>query len=165
MRSHPGPPGGRRGDALCGEGRGLVPAVGKALEIALVVLVVGSLATALYGSAVPGYRTAAATELGERTLVASAGDIEAAVPPAAADARVERRVDLPATIRNEVYALRAENGSLVLDHPDDRLDARTELVVPESVESVSGTWRSDQPAWVVVTGGGNSYTVRLEVRP
>lgn len=140
--------------------RGLTPVVSKALSVSLLVLFVGVLATSLYGGAVPDYRDAAGDELGERTLSGAALAVEDAVPPNATDATVQRRVDLPRTIRGSTYEVRAENGTLVLDHP--RLpDRRRPLALPSHVVTVSGSWDSAEQTWIRVERVAGGVVVRL----
>lgn len=139
--------------------RGLTPVVSKALGVSLLVLYVGLLSTSLYGGVVPDYRDAAGAELGERTLAGAGLAVGDAVPPNATDATVERRVDLPATIRGSTYEIRVENRSLVLDHP--RFTRRRPLTLPDHVVSVSGTWTSGEEAVVRVERAPGGVAVSL----
>lgn len=131
-----------------GADRGVVPAVGKALEAGVVVLFVALLSSTLYGGVVPDARTAAGEEVGERSLQHAAASVEAAVPESARaagglandTALVERRVSLPATIRGRGYRITANGTDLVLVHAHDRVGGRTPLVLPDSVRAVRGTW-------------------------
>lgn len=150
---------GRRGPRR-GDDRGLTPVVSKALTVSLLVLYVGLLATSLHGGVVPDYRDAAGEELGERTLAGAGLAVEDAVPPAATEATVERRVDLPATIRGSTYEIRAENRTLVLDHPRLATQRRA-LTLPDRVVSVSGTWHSAETAWIRVERVEDGMAVRL----
>ncbi len=126
--------------------RAAAPAVGKALEAGIVVLFVALLTTTLYGGVVPNARTAAADEVGERTLQHAAANIEAAVPARAsaeADAGeiiAERRVTLPETIRDRGYRVTANDTSLVLVHEHADVGGATPLVLPDSVRAVRGNW-------------------------
>lgn len=135
--------------------RAAAPAVGKALEAGIVVLFVALLTTALYGGIVPNARTAAADEVGERTLQHAAANVEAAVPehesPGAGAGGVvaERRVDLPATIRDSGYRITADGERLVLVHEHGNVGGGTPLVLPESVRAVRGNW-TDSDALVRV---------------
>lgn len=133
--------------------RGVVPAVGKALEAGIVVLFVALLTTSLFGGVVPNARDAAATEVGERTLQHAAANVERAVPDAGANATVERRVSLPGSIHRRGYRVTATNGSLVLVHGDSSVGGRTPLVLPDRVRDVRGNWT-----------GGDAF-VRVEPRP
>jgi len=144
--------------------RALTPAVGKALEVGVVVLFVGVLTTALYGNVVPGYRDAVGDEVADRAVAAAAERVENAVPPTARHARVVHRVDLPTTIRGAGYHIVAENRSLVLRHPSPAVDARTRLALPARVDAVVGTWESGAETLVVVSGGEGELTVRLTDR-
>lgn len=151
-------------DALPRDDRGLTPAVGKALEVGIVVLFVGVLTTALYGGAVPNYRDAVGDEVGDRAVVAAAERIESAVPPSARRVRTVHRVDLPASIHDDSYRIAAANRSLVLEHPSPAVDARARLVLPDRVGAVGGEWRSGDDAVVLVTGDGDGLSVRLTTR-
>lgn len=153
-----------RNGELRSDDRALTPAVGKALEVGIVVLFVGVLTTALYGNVVPEYRDAVGDEVAERTVVAAAERVENAVPPRTRHARVVHRVDLPSTIRSAGYHVVAENRSLVLRHPSPAIDARTRLTLPERVATVSGTWESGEDAVVVVDGTAKRLAVRLTDR-
>ncbi|WP_135820221.1 DUF7266 family protein [Halostella litorea] len=155
------PPGtnGRRGRAA---DRGVTPVVGKALEVAVVVLYVSLLTASLYGNAVPEYRNAAGAELGDRALATAAHGVQRAVPssPAVDSARV--RIDLPDRIRGDRYRVRADGEALVLDHPDPAVGGRSRLALPASVDSVNGTWASDGETAVVVERVDGGFAVRLE---
>ena len=151
-------------DSLSGDDRALTPAVGKALEVGIVVLFVGVLTTALYGGAVPDYRDAVGDEVSDRTVVAAAERVENAVPPSARNVRTVHEVNLPDSIRGENYRIAIEGRTLVLDHPSSAIDASAVLGLPERVGSVSGTWRSNDDAVVVVTGDGDGLRVELTAR-
>ncbi|UPV72905.1 hypothetical protein M0R89_10125 [Halorussus limi] len=145
------------------DARAASPVVGKALEAGIVVLYVGLLSATLYGGVVPEYRTAAGAEVGERVLAQSAERVQQAVPTDARAVRVRAAVSLPRTVRGRAYAVRAENRTLVLDHPADRVGGRVALALPETVASVSGNWSSRDPAFVVVrSGDAGGLAVRLE---
>lgn len=147
-----------------GAQRGLTPAVGKALEVGVVVLFVGVMTTALYGGVVPDYRDAVGEEVAERTVVAAAERVENAVPPSARHARVVHRVDLPASIRGAGYRVVTTDRALVLEHPAPEVGARTRLALPARVDTVSGTWESGEDAVVVVTGDTDRLRIRLTDR-
>ena len=157
-----------RGDggrgSLAGDRRGLTPAVGKALEIGVVVAFVGVLSASLYGGVVPAYRAAAGDEVADRTVAAAAERIEASIPPAAREVRAAYRVRLPTSIRGANYRVVVENRSLVLDHPDSAVDARTRLALPDRVASVAGAWESGAETVVVVTDAPGGLTVELTDR-
>jgi len=135
--------------------RAAAPAVGKALEAGIVVLFVALLTTTLYGGVVPNARTAAADEVGERTLQHAAANVEAAVPETgseaadAGDVVAERRVSLPATIRDRGYRVTATGEALVLVHEHGSVGGETPLVLPDSVREVRGNW-TDSDALVRV---------------
>lgn len=149
---------------LADDHRGLTPAVGKALEVGVVVLFVGVMTTALYGGVVPDYRDAVGEEVAERTVAAAAERIENAVPPAARHARVVHRVDLPVRIRGANYRVVAAERAIVLEHPSPEIGARTRLALPARVDAVSGSWESGGAAVVLVTGDADGLDVRLTDR-
>lgn len=138
--------------------------VGKALEAAIVVLYVGLLTTTLYAGAIPEYRTAAGQEVADRTLADASADVRAAVPPNASSVNATARVELPATIRGEEYAIRVDGRQLVLDHPHDAVGGRTPLALPRTVDSIDGRWESRDGAVVRVRGGTGGLDVDLDGR-
>lgn len=142
--------------------RAVSPVVGKALEAALVVLFIGLVTTSLYGSVVPGYRTIAGEEVGERALASAAQRVQQTVPPATREVSARVEVDLPATLKSANYRVRAENRSLALDHPDDDLDARARLALPPTVVSISGVWSSGERTVVRVERVEEGLAVTLE---
>ncbi|WP_134669410.1 DUF7266 family protein [Halorussus marinus] len=142
--------------------RGVSPVVGKALEASIVVLYVSLLGATLYGGLVPEYRTAAGAEVGDRVLSQSTQRVQQAVPPTARAVETRVRVALPATIRGRGYSIRAQNRTLVLDHPRDGVGGRARLALPAAVESVTGNWSSGEPAVVAVRGDADGLTVALE---
>ena len=123
--------------------RAVVPSVGKALEAGIVVMFIALLTTTLFGSVVPNARTAAADEVGERTLQHAAASVERAVPPAGANAVVEHHVSLPDTIRGRDYRIAADGDALVLVHANERVGGRTPLTRPDRVQLVRGNWTTD----------------------
>jgi hypothetical protein len=140
--------------------RALVPVVGKTLEALIVLLYVTSLVVTLHGGVLPEYRTTAATEVSERTLVTSAERIETTVPSSNTAVDVTRPVSLPDTIDRATYRVRAVDGSLVLDHPEPALSGRIPLSLPENV-AVTGTWASDDETVVRVRGDAERLRVIL----
>lgn len=130
--------------------RAAAPAVGKALEAGIVVLFVALVTSALYGGVVPNARTAAADEVGERALQHAAANVEAAVPAragATADAGevvAERRVSLPAAIRDRGYRIEANDASLALVHEHAGVGGATPLVLPDRVRAVRGNWTNSE---------------------
>jgi hypothetical protein len=147
--------------------RALAPVVGKAMEIAIVVLFVGVVTSGLYAGVVPDYRDTAGDRIADRTLATAGDGVEAAVPSAGASAdsavQIHRRVrvDLPETIRGSGYWIHADGPALVLDHPRERIGARLRLNLPSRVVSVTGRWSSYEPAIVVVEGSSDGLAVRL----
>jgi|GEM_PF-239642 len=141
--------------------RGVTPAVGKTLEIGLVVLFVALVTTVLLGGAVPEYRAATGDEVGDRALVSASQAIERAVPPGGATVTAQRTVDLPPTIAGSGYELRADGRRLVLDHPDPAIDGSVRLVLGPRVGRVVGTWDSGATTVVEVTDGSDGLVVEL----
>lgn len=141
--------------------RAVAPVVGKALETGLVVLYLGLVTTALFGGAVPEYRTAAADDVADRTLATATQRVQQTVPPNATEVRARTRVDLPDTVRGQSYEVRVEGRQLVLDHPDPDVGARARLALPAPVVDVSGRWTSTEPAVVDVRGRPDGVAVRL----
>jgi hypothetical protein len=150
-----------------GADRGVVPVVGKALEVGLVVLYAALVTTALYGGVVPDYRTDAAEATAERALSRVADRVEdvadAATGADVRRARVRASVDLPPTLRGAGYRVTAASDSLVLDHPRAGVGARVALVLPPSVDRVGGEWRSGpgEPLVVVARSADGNGTVEL----
>lgn len=158
--SPPSPPP-ARGDRVRTNERGLTPAVGKALEVGIVVLFVGVLTTTLYGNVVPEYRDTVGDEVADRTVAAAAERVENAVPPPVRHARVVHRVDIPTSIRGAGYRIVTVNRSLVLRHPSPAVEAGTRLALPGHVDAVVGKWASGAETVVVVSGTDGGVTVRL----
>lgn len=142
--------------------RGVTPVVEKLLTIGIVVLFIGSTMTVLYGSAVPSYRDAVGAELGERVLVDAADQIESSVPPNGTAVAGHATVDVPRTIRGERYELRADGRSLILDHPSRTIAGSVRLSVPEHVDSISGTIRSQDSSVVRIEHGDDGLVITLE---
>ena len=145
-----------------GRDRAVSATTSKVLEIALVVLYVGLLSTALYAGAVPGYRSVAGDAVAERTLATASQRVQQAVPPNGSHVEATVRVDLPDAIRGRAYDVEVEGRRLVLDHPNPDVRAASRLALPESVVEVTGTWSSTRPARVVVRGTSRGLVVRLE---
>jgi len=144
--------------------RAVAPLVGKLLEIGLVVLFLSGVAAGLYGGVLPEYRTDAGAEVADRTLAAAATEVEAAVPPDARTARVERTVDVPATIRGDGYRLVVDAGRLRLEHPRPGIGGETRLALPDRVDRIEGAWTSGATTVVVVESTPDGLAVRLENR-
>jgi hypothetical protein len=145
--------------------RAVAPVVGKLLAAGIAVLFIAGTTSTLLGGVVPAYRDGAGDELAERVLAETAANVERAVPETDAAVDVRIRVDLPASIREAGYALVLRNGTLVLDHPDERLGARTELLLPAEVRTARSRWESGGPLVVRVVGPGANRTVALEGGP
>lgn len=141
--------------------RAVTPVVGKVLEVGLVLLYVSLVATAMFGTVVPQYRTAAGGEVAERTVATAAERIQQAVPPAGVAGETAVRVDLPATIAGAAYRIRVDGRWLVLEHPAT-VTARSRLALPDRVVAVRGTWASGEETVVRVRTGGEGLTVTLD---
>lgn len=142
--------------------RGVTPVVEKLLTIGIVVLFIGSTMAVLYGSAVPSYRDAVGSELGERVLVSAADQIESSIPPNGTAAAGQASVEVPRTIRGERYELRVDGRSLILDHPSQAIAGRIRLSMPGHVESISGTIRSQETTVLGVEQAEGGITLHLE---
>ena len=152
----------RRTRAVSGlDERGVAPAVGKTLEIGIVVLFVGALTASLLGGVVPDYRTATGAEVGERVLATTGQEVERAVPPTTRNVSVRRTVELPAQIAGSGYTIRVDGRSLVLDHPDPAIAGRLRLSLPSTVDRVEG--RVDAGGQILVTISGDSSGLVVEL--
>jgi hypothetical protein len=141
--------------------RAVAPAVGKTLEIGIVVLFVGFLTASLLGGVVPDYRTATGAEVGERVLATTGQEIERAVPPTARDVSVRRTVELPARIAGSSYTVSVDGRSLVLDHPDPAIGGRFQLSLPSTVDRAEG--RADDGGQILITVSGDSSGLVVEL--
>ncbi|QSG03395.1 DUF7266 family protein [Natranaeroarchaeum sulfidigenes] len=142
--------------------RAVSAVVGKALEASIVIIYIGLLTTTLYAGVLPEHRTAAATEVADRTVADVSGDLQTAVPSSTATNRTEQQVDLPATIRGETYWIRVQNDTLVLEHPHSDVGERAPIVLPRSVTSVEGEWRSDEQTVITAERSDDTIEIRLE---
>ncbi|MFB6167566.1 MAG: hypothetical protein ABEJ43_01840 [Haloferacaceae archaeon] len=143
--------------------RAATPVVGKAMEIAVLVLLTALLTAAMFGSVVPAYRSAAGAELADRTLARSAEAVERAVPAAPGAYETlshTERVDLPDQIRGSGYVVAADGERLRLDHPRTAVDGSVRPALPNRTR-LDGSWRSDRPARLRVTVTGGETVVRL----
>lgn len=148
------------------DNRGVSPVVGKLLASGLAVLYIASIAGLFVGGIVPDYRAATGEELGERVLATAAGHVEQAQPATNGTADVRVEASLPATLRDRQYRLTLDNGTLLLDHPDDALDARTRLTLPPNVTTANSTWHSGDRLVVRVTGPPSNRTLTFrEAKP
>lgn len=143
--------------------RGTAPVVGKALEIALVLVYIGLVAGALYGGVIPDARTTADQAIAERAIAASVVDIREAIPHSGTGA-VQVSISLPATIGGERYDVVPEDGHLSLRHPDPHIDAQARLLLPSKVTAVTGRWESETSNILLVNATRDGITVRLENR-
>lgn len=142
--------------------RAVSPVVGKALEATLVLLYVGLVTATLYGGAVPEYRTTAGAEIAERTAASAASDIEGAIPPETVGGEVKVGVELPPTVANEAYRIRAGRDVLVFEHPNPEVSTAVPLVVPDRVSTVTGTWESGGDNRIRVEAADDEIEVYLE---
>jgi len=143
--------------------RGLTPVVSKTLGIGIVLCYVALVSVTLYGGVVPATEADAAATLGDRVLAAGALAVEDAIPNTPTEStHVRKTVSLPATIGGQPYELRASNRTLALDSPVRGVGGTASLSLPARVSGVTGTWRSDRPAVVVIAG--NASACRVELR-
>jgi hypothetical protein len=141
--------------------RAVVPVVGKTLELAVALLFVGTVTTALYGGVVPDYRTAATDASAEELLTRVTERVETTVPPNATHVRTTVRIRLPGTIGEASYRIAADGSALVLRHPNRGVGARTRPSLPDRVDTISGSWTSGTVLYVVMRGSGDELHVRL----
>jgi len=144
------------------DNRAVSTVVEKALAIGLVTLFVSLVSLTMFGGVVPDFRAASGEELAERTLAKATERVQQAVPPNTTRADVRTRVTLPGTIRRAGYRIRVDGRTLVLDHPSDRISARTPLALSPSVVSVGGEWQSGGTTYVRVERVEDGLAVRLE---
>ena len=142
--------------------RAVSPVVAKTLAAGLAVLYVAGMTSMLLGGVVPSYETGAGGELSERVLATAAETVETVVPDAEGTVRATRSVELPPTIQDTSYRLELVNGSLRLDHPDDRLDESITLSLPAGTTLEPGTWTSGGAFQIRVSGPASNRTVTLE---
>lgn len=135
--------------------------VGKALEAALVIMFVGLLSSTLFGGVVPDYRSAGATEIGDRVLAKSAHRIQQAVPANAIVVETQLQVDLPRTIRSRAYRIHANETSITLDHPHQAISQSVSLALPNTVVRVEGNWTSRDSAYISVESVPGGLAVEL----
>lgn len=141
--------------------RGLTPVVSEALVIGLVLLYIGLLTALLYGSVIPAYQTTSGAEVGDRVLTTVTERVEQDVTPSyRLDAR--SRIELPSTINDRAYSIRAINRTLVLEHPHPKIGGRTRPAQPESVSAIDGSWRSHTPLIIRTVGNETGYRITIE---
>lgn len=143
--------------------RAATPAIGKTLEIGIGVLVVALLTSTLYGSVVPGYRTAAGDELADRSLSKAITATETVVQPESDASTATMEVRLPATIRGATYEIHAVGRTLELRHPHPGIGRGVSLAIPDRVVSVTGSWRSTEPFHVTARASGGAVTITIGV--
>lgn len=140
--------------------RATAPVVGKALEIALVLVYIGIVASVLYGGVIPDTRTTADQAIAERSLAASVDHIREAIPTGGTG-EVRVSITLPATIGGEPYDVVPRDGVLILRHPDPSVNAQASLLLPSRVTAVTGTWESEDSNILLVNATRDGVTVRL----
>lgn len=142
------------------DNRGLTPVVSETLVIGLVLVYIGMVTAVLYGGVLPEYRTASGEELGDRVLATATERVQQGVTPAyRLNARI--RVELPETINNNMYSIRATNRTLVLDHPHPRIGGQARLALAASVWDIEGHWRSHTPLVIRVVGNRTGYRIMI----
>lgn len=134
--------------------RAISPVIEKTVTAGLVVLYIGTMTTLLFGGIVPSYETASGNEVGERTLAAAAGEIEAAAPQRSTETSIRRTVNLPATIDGSGYSIVLSDSELRLEHPDEDIGATTKLAVDDDLTLQSGRWESGSPFVIEADGNG-----------
>ncbi|SFR90973.1 hypothetical protein SAMN05216559_0861 [Halomicrobium zhouii] len=142
------------------DSRAVTPVVEKTITMGIVVLFVGGMTTAMFGTAVPTYRDAVGTEMSERVLAMASEEIERTVPPNTTTVQSDRTVDLPATIRGSAYRIRVDGRSLVLVHPDIPT-RRSRPALPPMVTGFSGEWQSGANTIVTVRSVSGGLAVEL----
>lgn len=142
--------------------RGVAPAVGKTLEIGIVVLFVGFLTTSLLAGVVPDYRTAAGVEVADRVLVSVGQETERSIPPAASDVSSQRTITIPTTIAGSGYSLDVDGRTLVLDHPDPAVSDSLRLSLPPRVDRIDGNAQSGGAIVVTIRGDSSGLIVELD---
>ncbi|MFB6154012.1 MAG: hypothetical protein ABEJ27_07150 [Halodesulfurarchaeum sp.] len=140
--------------------RAAAPVAGKALEIAIVLLYIGLVSGALYGTAIPTARGTAEEAVSDRALAAAIGQIRAAIPSAGTGV-VRVDIELPTRIGGVAYHLVVSDGYLVLEHPDPDIGGRGPLLLPDRVTSVRGRWDSTESPRLIVTATETGVRVRL----
>lgn len=141
--------------------RAVTPAIGKSLEVGLVVLFAGLLTTVLLGGLVPEYRSAAGASLGDRVLATASQEVETAVPPTGRHVDARHRVDLPSSIGGHGYDVSVDGRTLVLEHPDPAIAGRIPLALPSAVDRIEGRWQSGAETVVHVHGDSAGLVVEL----
>lgn len=144
------------------DNRAVSPVVGKLLAAGLTVLYIAGVSGLLLNGVLPEYRTAAGAELGERVLANAAGELERVVAAPNSTRTTRTTLDPPATLRGSSYRLHLRNGTLRLDHPDDRLDASAPLSLPPNTTVGNATWNSGGQLRIRASGSASNRTVRLE---
>lgn len=142
--------------------RAMSPVVGKALESTLIVLYITLITATLYGGTVPEYRTAAGSEIAERTAADAAMEIERAVPPESVNADVRIQIEPPPTIVGETYRIESGERALTVAHPNSEITETVPLVVPDRIVAVEGSWQSGGRMTIVVTTTEEGLVVVLQ---
>lgn len=142
--------------------RGVAPAVGKTLEIGIVVLFVGFLTSTLLAGVVPDYRTTAGAEVADRVLVSIGQEIERSIPPAANHVTARRTIGVPSTIAGSGYSLAVDGRTLVLDHPDPAVSESLRLSLPPRVDRIEGSAQSGAQIVVTIRSDSSGLIVELD---
>lgn len=141
--------------------RGLTPVVSETLVIGLVLLYIGLLTAVLYGSVIPEYQTTTGAEISDRVLATATERVEQDVTESYR-LDVRSSVELPSTINDRAYSLRAENRTLMLEHPHPEIGGQARPELPESVRAINGSWRSHAPLLIRVVGDETGYRITIE---
>lgn len=147
------------------DSRGVTPIVEKTITMGIVVLFIGGMTTTMFGTAVPTYRDAVGTEVGERVLAMASEEVERAIPPNETAVQANRTVDLPATIRGSAYTIRVDGRSLVLEHPELSTTHRSRPSLPPGVIRIDGDWQSGANTIVTVRSVPGGLAVELREGP
>lgn len=142
------------------DARGTTSVIGKTLEVAIVLLYIGLLATVLYGDVVPSHRSTVGSEVGQRTITAIAEDVQESIPPERGEAVVVVEIDLPATIAGRSYRIEVDDNRLSLSHPNPDIDESVPLFLDDRVESISGSLTGGR-GQIRVENTDDSIEVRL----
>lgn len=141
--------------------RATAPVVGKALEIALILLYIGFLSAGLYGGVIPDARASADQAIAERTIATAVEEIRGAIPSSGIG-QVQVPIRLPETIGGEPYRIVARDGHLIIRHDDPAVEATASLLLPSRVRTISGQWHSEEENSILVNSTEDGVTVRLK---
>lgn len=145
------------------DNRGVTAVAGKILEIAILLVYVSLLSTALFGSVVPEARTTADATVAERSLVGAVEELRGAIP-GSGTGTVTVTVDLPSQIGGHAYTIEPMGEDLVLSHPDEGVGSQLAMLLPQRVTHVTGRWESGGEMILLVTTTDEGVIVRLVTR-